>query len=109
MTMTDLYTESKPRLPANMGRRPVNDEHERSPFERLVELVRENDELLIEFQRVRAQAAATIRYLARPSASSRVAGLWLERLRVRRQKVLDRWDHNHRQLWALGLLDHPET
>ncbi len=111
--MADLYAGEKLRRPANVGGRTQededeNEESESSPFDRLVQLVHENDELLVEFQLVRAQASAAMRYLARPGSSSRIAGLWLDRLRVRRQKVLDRWDQNHRQLWALGLLDRPE-
>ncbi len=106
--MPDLYAGPKSRLPANMERPAEEKEAQTNLFERLAELVRDNDELLVEFQRVRAQAAAAMRYLAKPKANSRIAGLWLERLRVRRRAVLERWDQNHRQLWALGLLDRPE-
>ena len=107
--MADLYAGPKSRSPANMGSQIAEIEVEPNPFEQLVELVRDNDELLIEFQRLRSQAAAAMRYLAKPRANSRIAGLWLERLRLRRRVVLNRWDENHRRLWALGLLDGSES
>lgn len=103
--MSGLSAGASQPAPANTGGQAKETLTDSTPFQQLVELVRANDELLEEFQRVRSQAASAIRYLAKPEANTEVASIWLEKLRARRNKVLEKWDQNHRKLWALGLLD----
>jgi hypothetical protein len=60
----------------------------RDDFGRLVRLVRENERLLSELDRVRGQSQRAWAYLGEPGSNPALAMAQLERLRMRRSAVL---------------------